>query len=243
MSRIRSVLLTRPSADSREAAEALAARGVDAVIAPLIEIETRRETPLLSGVRALLITSANGLRAFAQQSAVRNLPVFAVGDASATAARDLGFATVESAAGNVEDLAALVVRRIKPGPGQLLHPAGTALAGDLSAMLSRAGYDVRRYVAYAARPMRDLPAEARQALTSGTVDAVLLYSPRTAEIFRTLVTQAQLSQDCRFIEALCLSDAVAGALAPLKFRDIRVAARPDQEALFSLLDQKSSQSP
>jgi uroporphyrinogen-III synthase len=231
------VLLTRPRPDSEESAAALAARGIETVIAPLLDIAIRDETPSLTGIQALLITSANGIRAFAQHSQRRDVPVFAVGDASAGAARALGFAAVESAAGDVGDLAALVRRRLRPQAGRLLHPAGSAVAGDLAAHLSRSGFAVRRYVAYAARSARELPVEARLALAEGSISAVLLYSPRTATIFRDLVVRAGRAADCRFIEALCLSAAVAEALAPLAFLEIRVAERPEQESLFALLPQ------
>jgi uroporphyrinogen-III synthase len=229
------VLLTRPLEDSLASAAALAERGVGAVIAPLLDIVPHEDPPPLSGVQALLITSANGIRAFAQQSERRDLPVYAVGDASAQMARTLGFTTVESAAGAVDDLAALVRQRLDPQAGMLLHPAGSALAGDLAGQLAQEGFAVRRYQAYAARPVAALPEPARQALTSGEVQAVLLYSPRTAAQFRALVTAAGLAAACRPIDALCLSAAVAEALEPLAFCHIRVAERPEQPSLFDLL--------
>ncbi len=237
------VLLTRPLVDSQMTAAALSALGIESVIAPLIDIEPRDETPSLAGVQATLITSANGVRALALQTAVRNVPVFAVGDASALVARELGFETVESAGGNVDDLAALVQQKLKYGAGKLLHPAGSVLAGDLAALLSRARFDVRRYVAYASRAVAELPQAARLALRDGEADMVLFYSPRTAAIFRDLVTRAELTQDCRFLDALCLSEAVAKMLKPLEFRDIRVAEQPDQQALFALIVSPQENSP
>jgi uroporphyrinogen-III synthase len=231
----RGILLTRPAEDAAASAAVLAEHGFDPVVAPLLEVDVRNETPQLSGVQALLITSANGIRAFARHSAQRDLPVFAVGDASARTARDLGFANVRSAAGEVDDLAALVRRELRPQAGRLLHPAGSAVAGDLAAQLSRSGFAVRRYVAYAARPARELPDAARFALTDGSLFAVLLYSPRTATIFRDLVEKAGLASECRFLEALCLSDAVAAALKPLNFIAVKVAERPEQDSLFALL--------
>jgi uroporphyrinogen-III synthase len=238
----KAALVTRPLEDAAAIAAALAARGIEAVVAPLVEIEVRRAAPPLVGVQAILATSANGVRAFCRQSGKRDLPLFAVGDASAAAARALGFATVESAGGNVEDLAALVCARLQPRDGGLLYPAGSIVAGDLAGQLSLLGFDVRRYVAYAARAVRELPPRARAAVADGLVDVVLLYSPRTAEIFRDLVGRAGLTENCRFLNVFCLSDAVARALLPLRFRDIRVAARPDQPALLALFDASGEKS-
>lgn len=231
----RGVLLTRPAEDAAASAAVLTQLGFEPVVAPLLEVDIRNETPQLAGVQALLITSANGIRAFARQSTRRDLPVFAVGDASARAARELGFASVQSAAGDVDDLAVLMQKEVRPQAGRLLHPAGSAVAGDLAARLSRSGFAVRRYVAYAARPARELPDAARLAMTDGSLFAVLLYSPRTATIFRDLVERAGIAEECRYLEALCLSAAVAGALKPLRFVEVKVAERPEQEALFALL--------
>jgi hypothetical protein len=35
--------------------------------------------------------------------------------------------------------------------------------------------------------------------------------------------------------ALCISDAVARALQPLKFAELRIAAHPDQDGMLALL--------
>ncbi|CAN0453389.1 unnamed protein product [Discosporangium mesarthrocarpum] len=199
--------------------------------------------PPLDGVQALLFTSANGVRVFADQSARRDIAAIAVGDASARAARDAGFAAVESAAGDIHDLAALVRRRLDPQAGPLLHPAGSVTAGDLAAMLSADGFDVRRYVAYAAEPVPCLPDAAVRALTTHGIAAVLLYSPRTAALFRELVETAGLTRFCAEIDALCLSRAVADRLSPRAFRAVRVAARPDQAALLALLDGDGEKTP
>src|SRR5438552_1958740 len=96
-------LVTRPVEDTGPLAASLAARGVVAVSEPLLAIRRiAGAAPDLEGIQALLFTSANGARAFAATVARRDLPVFAVGEATAEAARLLGFANVASAGGAVE---------------------------------------------------------------------------------------------------------------------------------------------
>ena len=58
------------------------------------------------------------------------------------------------------------------------------------------------------------------------VDAALFYSPRSAAIFRDWRCGRRLAVD-RII-AVCISPAAAAALAPLAFRELRIAARPNQ---------------
>src|SRR5262245_35391137 len=80
-------LVTRPRAEAAELSKVLAARGIAALVEPLLEICYRGETPDLAGVQGLLCTSANGVRALARLSGERNLPLFAVGEATAARAR------------------------------------------------------------------------------------------------------------------------------------------------------------
>ncbi|HEX9702689.1 MAG TPA: uroporphyrinogen-III synthase, partial [Rhodospirillales bacterium] len=124
------LLITRPKDDAQTLADALAALRIDCLIEPVIEVaDVDGPPPDLSGVQALLVTSANGARAFARRHGGRALPVLAVGDASAAAARDLGFTSVESARGDVQALAALVRARLAPARGALLHVAASDVAG------------------------------------------------------------------------------------------------------------------
>jgi len=232
------VLITRPWEDAEPLARRLAAQGHEILIEPMLEIVPRDGPPPdLNGVQALLFTSANGVRAFARIHGGRDLPVFAVGDATAGTAREVGFATVASAGGDVQALAVLVADRCAASDGPLLHVAASARAGDLSGALERRGFAVRRAVLYDARPATGLTEAATGALVGGRVDAVLLFSPRTARALVDLLTGAGLRDVCRPVVAACLSEAVAAAAdgGEVRWRALRVAARPDQDALIALL--------
>jgi uroporphyrinogen-III synthase len=228
-------LITRPLEDAKPLAELLAGRGVECTVEPLLEIAPHPEAAIdLEGVQALLFTSANGVRAFAAAKARRDLPVFAVGDATAAEARRLGFARVASAGGDVEDLARLVVGRFAPENGSLVHAAGTKVAGDLAALLVAAGFSVRRAVLYEAAPAGAFSASVAAALRTGDLDLAVFFSPRTAACFARLA--AALPARTTEMTALCLSPAVAAALAPLPWRTVAVAARPSMPALLARLD-------
>ena len=86
----------------------------------------------------------------------------------------------------LEALAALIVDRLKPENGVLFHAAGTVTAGDLKTRLEGLGYRVRRAQLYEARIATSLSTETRANLTLGGIDAVLLFSPRTAATFGDL---------------------------------------------------------
>ena len=233
------VLVTRPLPDAEAFAAELAARGHQAVIEPLLKIAPVPDAALpeeLDAFQALLITSAAGLRAFAALTERRDLPVFAVGGASAAAARDAGFAQVESAGGDVDDLIRLVRSRLSPDEGLLLQAAGSVVAGDLKGALEAAGFTVTRAVLYTAETATELTAAGQAALREGGVDAVAVFSPRTAETLVTLLRDAGLAEASGRLWALCLSQAVAAKLEQLTWAGFAVAARPETGALLEALE-------
>ncbi len=233
------IAVTRPQADAGDLLAALEARGHAVFLEPLLTIVPRRPVDWPAGhdsAQALLITSANGLRAFADLDPRRDLPVYAVGDASAAAARTAGFSQVRSAAGTVEDLARMVGAELSPLAGPLLQPAASRLAGDLQGALEAGGFEVLRAVIYDAEAAQDFSVGFKAQLNSGLIDAVTLFSPRTAATFVSLIRDTGLSWACQTMTALCLSDAVAGRISELPWRAVLIAERPDQKALLARLD-------
>src|SRR5438067_1442456 len=104
-------LVTRPRAEAAGLADALASRGIEAILEPMLDIHYRdAPAPDLAGVQAILCTSANGVHALARLSAQRDCPLLAVGESTAGRARAEGFLQVESAGGNVAELARLRFR-------------------------------------------------------------------------------------------------------------------------------------
>ena len=228
------VWITRPKEDAARLAEALRAQGIQVLIEPLIRIVFADGPPLaLAGVQALLATSANGVRAFARRNQQRHVLVLAVGDASARAAWEEGFAAVESASGDVAALAGLVRLRLDPARGPLLHIAGTDVAGDLAGALAEAGFEYRREVLYTARAAQRLSDGLAADIRQGAVHAVLVFSPRTGKTLVRLVQAAGLAAEARRLICFCLSPAVGTAVAPLPWREAMVARQPSQAALIA----------
>jgi uroporphyrinogen-III synthase len=233
------VLVTRPHEDAAPFAAELAARGLTPVVEPLIAVRFDPAAALDldgGGAQAVLFTSANGVRAFAARTPRRDLPAFAVGDASAQVARAAGFAAVESAGGDVIDLARLVRERLSPEAGALVHAAGSEIAGDLAGLLTDAGFAVRRAVLYTAAPVAALTGETAALLRSGEIGIASFFSPRTASTFVKVAAADFPADRDRAPVAICLSPAVAAALAPLGWRERLIAAAPTRRDLLAALD-------
>jgi uroporphyrinogen-III synthase len=230
-------LITRPTEDAKGLQAELRRRGIAFVHEPMLSIEQMTgvsiDTP---GVQGLLFTSSNGVRAFARLSDHRDLPVFAVGDATARACRDAGFSNVHSASGDVDALANYVIQHCQPLDGRLVQIAGTITAGDLAGALRAAGFIIDRVPIYEARAAEAFSSGTRTALKSGRIDAVLFFSPRTASTFVSLAQNAGLENACRNINAYCLSPAVAKRAAALPWKRVTIAAEPTQAALLASLE-------
>ena len=231
-------LLTRPRPDSETLAALLQDRGVKSLIEPVINIHPLDDIllPDLDKMQALLLTSANGVRALAQLLGLppeaRHIALLAVGAASAGAARQLGFQNVVSAGGNVDSLVALARARLNPARGPLLHVAGTKVAGDLAAMLESHGFYVQRERIYEARARAQLSPEAQYALTDSQIDMVLFFSPRSARTFAKLSCAAAVDSALAQVTAICLSAAVAEAASGVTWRRVRIARKPEKAALL-----------
>lgn len=240
MAESRRVLVTRPAVDAGPLAQALEARGFEVRMEPLLEIRfPDQPAPDLSGLQALAFTSANGVRALIhaapEAAAVAGLSVFAVGRATARAAREVGFDEVISADGDVSSLARLIIGRLQKGKGGVLHVAGSHRAGDLVSRIEAAGIPATRAVLYEAAAVEALSEDAVEEIEAGAIGWVLIFSPRTAGLFVNLMDAAGLATKARAMCLVALSPAVAEAAAALPWGDVRVAVSPDQEALLEAL--------
>jgi uroporphyrinogen-III synthase len=238
------VLITRPVEDAAGLLAALAELGYRGLVEPMLSIEpVPGATVDLDGCQAILFTSANGARAFAALSERRDLPVVAVGPASAREARALGFADVAVAGGDVAALAATVRETLRPEDGALFHAAGSVTAGDLAGLLAADGYTLRRVPLYGAEPAGRLSEACRAALDENRLTAVTFFSPRTAGVFVRLLQKEGRAPRARTVSAVCLSAAVAEKLAgagqddtqDVVWADIRVARAPETHALLAAL--------
>jgi uroporphyrinogen-III synthase len=231
------ILLTRPAGDAQRTAAALRARGHEAIVAPLLDIEIIADAELGAGPwSAVLVTSANAVRAIGdhrQRGALQQTPVFTVGDRTAQAMRDVGFSDVTSAGGSVSDLAKLVAARFKP-PARLLYLAGEQRSGDLAGVLRAQNFVVQTALVYRAVVLETLPKLAGDALSTG-LDAVLHFSRRSAEAYVNAARNAGLFNAALVGPAhFCLSDRVAEPLRHANAANIQIAARPDEAALIAL---------
>lgn len=239
------VLVTRPERDARREAETLLSRGHEPVLAPLLEIEFLLDVDLdLEGAQAVILTSRNALRALSMhpdKDRALGLPVFAVGEATARAAKNFGFKEVTIGPGTAAGLLPLIRREVHPEKGALVHLSAEVVAFDLKPLLDEEGFEYRRSVLYRSKPMQAFPDSVAHDLALGAISGVILLSPRTAKTFAALVERQGVATKTKRPVCYCLSEAVAEAVAPLGYA-VRVPPLPREEDVLALLDSDASSS-
>lgn len=228
------VAVTRPEEDAGPLTARLRAMGHEVVMAPLMTIRPR-DGVAIPDLRwqAIAVTSANGIRALPTGQGLTSFRTLTVGPQSLKVALGAGF-TAEAHGGDVNGLAAFIRAELDPDAGPILYLSGAETAGDLEAQLKTCGFDCRRVVLYDAAPAATL-GEIAAALDARALDAVLLYSPRSAKIWRGLVEAAGLATKAAPVSHLCLSRNVAAVLPD--GWNVAVSASPDEAAILELLEQ------
>lgn len=240
------LLVTRPEPDALKLRAALEERGYEATVEPLLRVSFDDADPVdLDGVQAIVATSRNALRALKSSPALaeaRQLPLFAVGEATAREARTLGFSVVVAGAGSAPELVVQIVSALDPAAGLLVHLAGDVLAGDLRGGLEAHGFRVLQPVVYHMRAATSLSEDAVEQLAMGEIDGVILLSPRTAQVYAALMRKQGLVSIARGLQHFCLSPAVARRLEPLGTVPTEVAETPRLEEVLALVDDAAAQS-
>lgn len=215
---MRHFLVLRPQPEADATAARADALGVAVTVAPLFTtVALPWQAPSATGYDALMLTSANTLRLGGPDlAAFRHLPVFAVGEATAAAARAAGFDRVR--AGDA-DAVLLLAHMAKAGVGRALH-----LGGREYRDASHPAIHIDRVPVYAADPVAELAKEARRALSGGAI--ALLHSPRAATLFASFVA------DRAAIRIAAISEAAALAAGP-GWAAVAIAERPDDHTLLA----------
>lgn len=238
------LLVTRPEPDGLKLIGMLEQRGHEAIAAPLSAFTAIPLDPSsLEGVSALIATSRNALRAMVGTEALelaRGLPIFTVGAATAEEARRMGFARVVKGPGTAAALGPMIASMVDPAEDLLLHLAGDRLAYDLATELSESGIRVSSEIVYRMLAATALPHETVAAMRERDLDAVMLMSPEAARTWVRLVARHKLATEASEMLHLCLSEAVAGQLAPLGGVSVDVAERPTLEEMLALVDRAAA---
>jgi uroporphyrinogen-III synthase len=208
---MRQLLLLRPEPGLSASAERARGLGLDVIDCPLFRIEpVAWDVPDPSDYDALMLTSANAVRhGGVGLDLLKTLPVHAVGEATAEAARMIGFEVASAGAGNAAELVASLPRSLR-----LLH-----LAGEDH------------------RPIEDPRIDRRIVYRSARIDGatlpslgglvVVVHSPRAGALLAELATE-------RGQTAIAAISEAAAEAAGSGWERVEIAERPNDSSLLAL---------
>lgn len=240
------LLVTRPEPDATVLRAHLIAAGHDVMLEPLLQVEFHPIDPVdVEEAQALIATSRNAVRAIGRDPAIadaRDIPIYAVGPGTASAAKALGLTTVIEGPRDASALTSLIALKAEINAGPLLHLAGSVRAYDIGGELRRLGYHVLEPVVYSATPAERLSKPIIERFRRGEVEGVLLFSRETARTYARLVLEAGLAVQAGGALHLCISSSVANGLITLSPPKVAIAAAPNLKEMLALVARAGPQS-
>lgn len=228
------IIVTRAEPGATETVERLKARGLTAVLAPMLSLVELPDSqmPNPSDLSGLVFTSANGVRTYAVRRTDRHLPAWCVGPATSQAAQDEGFKTVHESAGNAVDLANFIEAKTPPVERPLLHVANMAATGVLRETLTAKGYQTVFAPIYKMQPAQTLPKRVARLLDQNDACIVLVHSEKGASAFAAQ-TGPQALTNCI---GVAISERASQPLERLNLSAIYTAEAPNEDGLFAALE-------
>lgn len=225
------ILITRSDSDNQALAARLEAVGHDVVKSSLIYIDHIDCETVSPVPDALLFTSRQApAAAVSALKGIQDLPVFAIGPGTAAAARAAGFTTLAAVAeGSQENI---VHQAATSGFSSFLFLSGEDVRGDPVRALEAYGVAVERRIVYRAELAARFTQEAEVALATGSIDWVLLFSPRTARHFVDLLWKVPGAASQSLMVG-CLSSAIACMLEGRAWRKVVIAQHPSVDSLLA----------
>jgi uroporphyrinogen-III synthase len=220
------VLVTRPEPGASKTALKLRALGFEVHKLPLTKIVSLSFAVPSTAFDAVIITSPQALHNIPAR--LQGLPLYAVGHASASAARIAGFETIITSGGDVAQLIETILADL-PAGSRLLYLCGKVRRPDLEAALR--DYALTAIETYDAQPIDHV------ALELPPLDLVMLTSLQSAEQISDLLALPHLRPALANAHFLCLSQRIADGLTGVKPDNIHVTLKPDEESLLILATQ------
>jgi uroporphyrinogen-III synthase len=215
---MRSLVILRPEPGASVTADAARHLGLEPILMPLFRIEPIAWTVSdLTDFDGLLLTSANAVRAGERElRKCLDLPAHAVGEATASAARQEGFRVETVGSSGVDSLLASLSPNLR-----LLHPCGADRREPRSAAQTIIAIPVYRSA--------ELPLPDNFHALEGSI--VVVHSPRAAARLADLARHSGLARKSIAIAAISPE---AAAAVGAEWQQVESADNPDERALLAL---------
>ncbi len=245
------MLVTRPEPGAEKTADMLRRTGHEPVVLPLsrtVTLTDNAEDLNRTAAAAVAVTSAAALRHWKScgiDPAQLVLPIYAVGEATGEAARELGFRDVQIGGGTGGDLAASIIEAVATDrfrlsqQNPLLYAAGRVRHGEFEAAIVAADLPLKVVEIYNIEEISYSTDYLLRQFPLHETSAALFYSRSAAALFFEAFDNADTDKRLENWMFLCMSDQVAAAV-PHRFEiQTHIASAPREKDLFALLDDVS----
>lgn len=221
------ILITRPAEQAREFARVLESMGYRTLVDPLLTIKPLPFTLKnpANDYKALILSSTHAVSPAAHTGVQFDIPLYVVGETTKEAAWAAGFTNIVSA----PDAATLCETMQDNGPTLYLR------GKDIAFPLSKNLHLCDETIVYEAIPASSFSKDCLQAFAANEIEAVTLFSARTAEIFCKLYVQANQKILPTDIKVLCFGNSVLECVRPVEFKQTYGSAEPTRESMISLI--------
>lgn len=233
------VLITRPHPENHKLEELLSKDPkVPAFCEPMLHIVSQKKKLILEGgeqskITDLMVTSCRVFEILENWQDYLDIPLWCVGDVTASKAKSMGFKTVHCANRSAQDLLEMIVKETgqKKDQYHFRHVCGDTLHLDLSEALSRLGYRADKDVVYTTQPTKELSKKFMGLWAKGSFVVAPFFSQRTTEIFVNLIKKSKLQKQCASVHALAHSEAVLKKLQELQWASIDLVPELGEESI------------
>ncbi|MDX8525264.1 uroporphyrinogen-III synthase [Mesorhizobium sp. MSK_1335] len=230
------VLVTRPEPGALRTARRLEDQGFQPILLPLTETSALpAEATIGADIIAVAVTSANAVRHASKAliAALAGLPCHAVGKRTAEACHAAGFLSVIEGPGDAEALADVIAGGL--AGKAIVYLCGRFRFAMFERRLAMAGVQVQAVETYDTTGIDYDDADVLARLSGLPVEAALLYSAKASAALVSLIARPALRHLFERTEFLALSARVAEPLDRVVRQTIRIASRPEEDALLALL--------
>ncbi len=246
-------LIIRPQPDADRDVALLMRYGVPALASPSLRSMCQpHELPRSVNFSGIIFTSRNAVEAMTKFAKVNadtsmwaRLPVFAVGSATAAAARDGGFVNITRGTGGGAGLLRPISCHFAEKTGKhdgnkssnrnlpLFWPSAVEISFDMVAALAKHGISVQRLPVYRMIANDALDSTTIDKIAQGAVAAVVAMSSRSIEIFRRNLDAAGKASSLAGMVLIAGSSAIVAA-AGGGWQTVYTARQPRRSRLLAI---------
>lgn len=229
-------LITRPQDQGQKTQKALQGIGIECILEPLMEIQpVDFSPPDMANLGAIVITSAQALKALDSLKIEKTLPLYCVGHETSQELAQKGFQTIFMSPLGAQDLCSVIQKNQASQQGKILYLSGADISIPLDTILKDKGYDIKRVICYESLLRQELSGDVVKKIQQKQISGVLLYSKRTAEHFMQLIHDLGCVDALQNMDAYTLSHQILSPKSRQFFNRMMFPEIPQEADLMELI--------